>query len=105
MKKLSVSLLLLISSLWASSSIGTATGQFLEVNMHVRNMGMGNAATSLVQGSSAALVNPAGIVDFAENSRFDSYASYVNWPADITFGAVGVAMNMGVVRALRETIG
>jgi len=91
MKKIAILLLLLSSLLWASSSIGSATGQFLEISLHVRNMGMGNAGTSLVNGASAAMINPAGIVDLSEDSEFDTYMSYVKWPADISFGAVGAA--------------
>ncbi|MCF7827078.1 MAG: PorV/PorQ family protein, partial [Candidatus Marinimicrobia bacterium] len=88
-------LLFLVNGLWASSSIGSVAGQFLEVNMHVRNMGMGNAATSLVGGSSAFLVNPAGLGDFRSESKIESYVSYVNWPAGISFGAVGIAYDAG----------
>ncbi|NQV50314.1 MAG: PorV/PorQ family protein [Candidatus Marinimicrobia bacterium] len=98
MYKLLISMLILLNSLWASSSIGSVAGQFLEVNLHVRNMGMGNSGTSLVRGSSAMLVNPAGLSDLGETGMLNSYVSYLNWPADISFGALGVAYNL-------ETIG
>lgn len=102
MKKLLLITVLLLNSLWASSSIGSATAQFLEVNLHVRNMGMGNASTSLVNGASAALINPAGIVDFSgsEDNRFDTYCSYVNWPADISFGSLNFAYKLGFIGTL-----
>ena len=97
MKKLIVIILLLLNSLWASSSIGSATAQFLEINLNARNMGMGNALTSLVNGASATLINPAGVVDFSggENKTFDTYFSYVNWPADISFGSLNLACRVG----------
>lgn len=84
-----------ISTLWASSSIGSATAQFLEVNMDARNMAMGNAATSMVSGASASLINPAGLVKMSRRSNYDGYVSYLQWPADISFGAVGLAYNAG----------
>ncbi|MCK5685050.1 PorV/PorQ family protein, partial [bacterium] len=97
MKIKKVLFLVLISSVMAvaSSSIGSATGQFLEVNMHTRNMGMGNAATSIVKGAAAFQINPAGMVDFTSDKSFDAYASYLNWPADISFGALGLAYDIG----------
>jgi len=86
---------LIVNSLLASASIGSVAGQFLEVNLHVRNMGMGNAGTSLVKGSSSVLINPAGLSDYHPDGGIDSYISYVKWPADINFGAVGIATNVG----------
>ncbi len=54
---------------------------------------MGNALTSLASGASASLINPAGIVDFYGNdmAKFDTYFSYVNWPAGINFGTLNIA--------------
>ncbi len=99
MKKLIFITIILINNLWASSSIGSATAQFLEVNLHAQNMAMGNALTSLTSGASAALVNPAGVVDFYGNdmSKFDTYFSYVNWPADINFGSLNLAYKLGYI--------
>ncbi|NQV38497.1 MAG: PorV/PorQ family protein [Candidatus Marinimicrobia bacterium] len=91
MKKILIIFVVLVCNLWASSSVGSATGQFLEVNLNVRNMGMGNAATSMVMGSAANYVNPAGAVDFLGSNQFDLYTSTVKWPADIQFGAISVA--------------
>ncbi len=93
MRKLFIITIILISNLWGSSSIGSATAQFLEVNLHARNMAMGNALTSLASGASASMVNPAGIVDFSGNdmARFDTYFSYVKWPAEIDFGSFNIA--------------
>jgi hypothetical protein len=95
MYKIIVAALILANSLWASASIGSVAGQFLEVNLHVRNMGMGNAATSLVHGSSAVLINPAGLAEYRPEGGIDSYMSYVKWPADISFGTVGIATDVG----------
>ena len=93
MKKLNFITIILISNLWASSSIGSATAQFLEVNLNTKNMSMGNALTSLASGASASLINPSGIVDFNGNdmARFDTYFSYLKWPADINFGSLNMA--------------
>jgi hypothetical protein len=99
MKKLILITIILLSNLWASSSIGSATAQFLEVNLHARNMAMGNALTSLASGASASLINPAGIVDFYGNdmAKFDTYFSYVKWPADINFGSLNIAYKPGFI--------
>ena len=94
--------ILSLSYVWASSSIGSVAGQFLEVNLNVKNMGMGNATTSLVDGASSVIVNPAGLADYSKIGQLDTYLSYVNWPAEISFGFLGVSKNMnrfGVVSA------
>ncbi len=100
MKKILTIIFLSFAVLSASSPVGTATGQFLDINMQTRNMAMGNAATSLVGGAGAVLINPAGLVDFKDNSRFDTYVSYLKWPADISLGSLGAAYKLNAASAV-----
>jgi len=101
MKKLPLLIFAAFSVLQASSSIGSATGQFLEVNLNVRNMAMGNAATSVVNGAAATLVNPAGLVNFSSpDAGYDAFGSYLNWPADISFGSLAMATRLSEASAI-----
>lgn len=102
MKKFLIFLILFSGTLWGSASIGSATAQFLEVNLNARNMAMGNASTSLIQGSSAMLVNPAGLADLSANGRrnYDTYFSLLQWPAEITFGSANIGFNLGMLGVL-----
>jgi len=101
MKKIMFGLIVSTISLWASSSIGTATAQFLEVNLNTQNMGMGNASTSIITGSASMLINPAGLAELGRGSNdYDSYFSFVNWPAEITFASANLGFSLGKIGVL-----
>lgn len=72
--------------------VGTAVGQFLEIGLDARAIGMGEAYTSLVHGTSAVLWNPAGLALVADRGAFFSNNW---WPAGINLSFVSVASRFG----------
>jgi hypothetical protein len=77
--------------------VGTATAQFLEVGMGARGTAMGEAYTVLTKDAGSVFWNPAGILS-VERSNF--FMAYNKWPADISFGGLSYALNLGDNQAI-----
>lgn len=85
-----------ISSMWsmvcAQDKVGTTGAQFLEVGVSPRADALGGAFTAIADDASAIYYNPAGLVQL-ENRQ--AMVSRIDYPADITYSFIGVALPVG----------
>jgi hypothetical protein len=77
----------------AQDKVGTTGAQFLEVGVSPRADALGGAFTAIADDVSAIYYNPAGLVQL-ENRQ--AMISRIDYPADITYSFVGVAMPVGI---------
>jgi hypothetical protein len=68
---------------------------FFDVCVGARAAGMGEAYTVISDDANAIFHNPAGIAQM-EAKKFDLTVSRIQWIADISYNAVGIAINGGV---------
>jgi hypothetical protein len=66
--------------------VGTAAVQFLKIGVGARAVAMGESFVAVANDASALYWNPAGIVEFQQNSLF---LSHINWLVDIQHDFVG----------------
>jgi len=93
---ISVLVLLLTSSLWASSgrltNVGTTAAPFLEVGVGSRAIGMGAAFVAVANDVSALYWNPAGLCRIGHS---EAVFERVEWLADINFNYLGATIPFG----------
>jgi long-subunit fatty acid transport protein len=73
----------------AQAKVGTTGAQFLELGVSARSMGMGGAFAAISDDVSAIYYNPAGLTSLLGR---EVMATYVDMPADVQFGFVGLGM-------------
>jgi hypothetical protein len=100
MKKLTGFLLILTLILatpvqsFAAKKLGQTGLKFLDVCVGARAAAMGEAYTVISDDANAIFHNPAGIAQM-EARKFDLTVSRTQWFADISYNAVGLAINGG----------
>lgn len=77
----------------AQDKVGTTGAQFLEIGVSPRADAFGGAFTAVADDASAIYYNPAGLVQL-ENRQV--MVSLIDYPADISYSFVGVAMPVGI---------
>jgi hypothetical protein len=94
---LSILTLILITPVqsFAAKKLGQTGLKFLDVCVGARAAGMGEAYTVISDDANAIFHNPAGIAQM-EAEKFDLTVSRIQWIADISYNAVGIAINGGV---------
>jgi len=70
------------------AKVGTSGAKFLEIPIGARGVAMGNAFLSLSDDHTAMFWNPAGLVHAKKKTVI---AEHINWFADITYDAFGLA--------------
>jgi hypothetical protein len=99
MKKLIGFLLILILitpiQSFALNKLGQTGFKFLDVGVGARPAAMGEAYTVISDDANAIFHNPAGIAQM-EAKNFDMTASRTQWFADISYNALGIAINGGI---------
>jgi hypothetical protein len=81
------------SAAYAQDKVGTTGAQFLEIGVSPRADAFGGAFTAVADDASAIYYNPAGLVQL-ENRQV--MVSLIDYPADISYSFVGVAMPVGI---------
>lgn len=76
----------------AQDKVGTTGAQFLEIGVSPRADAIGGAFTAIADDASAIYYNPAGLVQL-ENRQV--MVSLIDYPADISYSFVGVALPVG----------
>jgi hypothetical protein len=76
----------------AQDKVGTTGAQFLEIGVSPRADAIGGAFTAIADDASAIYYNPAGLVQL-ENRQV--MVSLIDYPADISYSFVGVALPLG----------
>lgn len=77
----------------AQDKVGTTGAQFLEVGVSPRADALGGAFTAISDDVSAIYYNPAGLVQLEHRQAM---ISRIDYPADITYSFVGLAMPVGI---------
>lgn len=80
------------TGVFAQDKVGTTGAQFLEVGVSPRADAVGGAFTAIADDASAVYYNPAGLVQL-ENRQV--MVSLIDYPADISYSFVGVALPLG----------
>ncbi|MFH0883058.1 MAG: PorV/PorQ family protein [bacterium] len=88
-----VGLLLAGSPLYAGdfAKVGTTGSDFLKIPIGTRGVAMGNGFSALSNDITAMFWNPAGLTNMKGKGV---YLERINWLADISYNAVGVAYNL-----------
>lgn len=74
------------------SKVGTTAGEFLKLGVGARGQAMGGAFTAVADDVTSIYYNPAGLAIMGRSGMtFD----YTRWLADMDFGFVGVAADLG----------
>ena len=98
MKRICIVLLLLAGVLAlpaeAQRKAGRNGAAFLEVGVGAREVALGSAVTSIGNDANQIFWNPAGVA-LASNQQFSTAFSYTEWIADLNYGAVALAYNLG----------
>ncbi|MBN2544022.1 PorV/PorQ family protein [bacterium] len=97
MKKFVFSILLLIIfplMLWGQAKVGTAGAQFLEIGVGARSIGMGEAFKAVANDATALYYNPGGV---AWLTKKEVAVTYIKYPANISYGFVGLLYPMRVI--------
>lgn len=85
--------LMATSMVGAQDKVGTTGAQFLEVGVSPRADALGGAFTAISDDVSAIYYNPAGLVQLEHRQAM---ISRIDYPADITYSFVGLAMPVGI---------
>jgi hypothetical protein len=80
---------------FAVTKLGQAGIDFLDVGVGARPAAMAEAYTVISDDANAIFHNPAGIAQM-EAKKFDITVSRTEWFADISYNAVGIAINGGI---------
>jgi hypothetical protein len=80
---------------FAAKKLGQTGLKFLDICVGARPAAMGEAYTVISDDANAIFHNPAGIAQM-EARKFDLTVSRTQWFADISYNAVGIAINGGV---------
>jgi hypothetical protein len=80
---------------FAAKKLGQTGLKFLDVCVGARAAAMGEAYTVISDDANAIFHNPAGIAQM-EAGKVDLTVSRIQWIADISYNAVGIAMNGGI---------
>jgi hypothetical protein len=80
---------------FAAKKLGQAGLDFLDICVGARAAAMGEAHTVISDDVNAIFHNPAGIAQM-EAKKFDITVSRTEWFADISYNAVGIAINGGI---------
>ena len=97
---------LISACLWSSiiaqdfAPVGTSVAQFLEVGNGARYIGMGHTGIAIADGISSLSWNPAGL---AKTGNFSIYMNQNQWPADITFSATSLCIEVGTAIVTAST--
>lgn len=96
MKKITILLLLFVVPLTAQQfgQVGTSGAQLFKIGFDPRAAGLGNAAASVVNNSSAVFTNVAGIEGIR---KADAAFTYVPWFAGIDMVSISAAYRLGEV--------
>jgi len=94
---LSILTLVLITPIqsFALEKLGQTGFKFLDVGVGARPAAMGEAYTVISDDANAIFHNPAGIAQM-EAGKFDMTVSRTQWFADISYNAIGIAINGGI---------
>ncbi|MBU0507353.1 PorV/PorQ family protein [bacterium] len=84
--------LMMTTSVWAQSKVGTTAAPFLGIAVGARAVGMGGAFTAVANDATALYWNPAGI---AGMEKFSANLVHTDWLADLSFDVVGAVLPMG----------
>jgi len=80
---------------FALKKLGQTGFKFLDVGAGARPAAMGEAYTVISDDANAIFHNPAGIAQM-KAKKFDMAVSRTQWFADISYNAVGIAINGGI---------
>ncbi len=87
--KMTASVFLLATTLFAVDKTGTTAADFLSINVGSKANGMGGAFTSIANDATAMYWNPAGLSFYKMK---EVYLNHSNWIADIAFDYFGVTI-------------
>lgn len=85
-------IILMSSSGFAVSKVGTTAAQFLKIGVGARAIAMGGAFVAVANDVTGIYWNPAGI---ARMPRHEAILLHTKWLADVSFDYAGIAINMG----------
>lgn len=83
------------SKSFALKKLGQTGFKFLDIGVGARPTAMAEAYTVISDDANAIFHNPAGIAQM-EAKKFDITVSRTDWFADISYNAVGIAVNGGI---------
>ncbi|MBN1996483.1 PorV/PorQ family protein [candidate division KSB1 bacterium] len=82
--------------------VGTTGFQFLKIGVGARAVGMAESFVSLANDATAMYYNPAGLTQLQHG---EVVCSLIKWPADISYGVVGVAYPLQSVGTVGFMVG
>jgi hypothetical protein len=92
MKKLTLLLLILVSTSLVFAGTGTSGAQFMQIGAGVRALSMGSAFVGLAEGIDAVYWNPAGL---ASSQNMMVTFGHTDYFADMSFENLGLSFPMG----------